>query len=467
MKRKFQEELKQFADKVRTVRTAGEFFELIPSSTIAVISFWLLSALAVSPLYVLVRSIFLRYHDSFYVNDNQRTLGAYWVQFIRIIGFSGLLLALLVLVKFMIEHRGQRWLAKTARKHPVPLFLFLMLVWSILSCAFSGDRVLSLHGTAYRNEGLLTYFAYAGIFCCGYFIHDKKMRVALTKTFVLAATTLSMLMLINSPALNLLLSMDHRAAFFQNINHFGYYLCLAASLAAALAIREARLSRAALFWLVTYAVLIAALIRNSSFGPYVAVVLGLILLLALSLLHVQKARLVVVALILVFASLSFGMNLKSNYLTRETTALTEDITNIIENNEKAPRAGSGRWILWTLAADYTLEKPVFGYGPENLQDRYRQDNLLHDRPHNEILQLSASLGIPAALFYCCALFFFFLPFLKYLKKLNPEIIGPYAAVFTYLASSMVGLSMYCSTSFFFAFLALACNLFRPSGAEPE
>lgn len=467
VKQEIKNELKQFTDRLRSTRTAGEFLELIPSSSLVKIAFWLLSALALSPLYILVRSIFLKYHESFYLNNNQSTLGSYWVQYIQIIGYSGLMLTLLQLVKYLVRHNKPGRFAKTLRNHPVPLFLLLMLVWSILSFFFSSNRSLSLHGTSYRNEGLLTYFAYAGIFCCGYMIRDKKLYFILMKIFVLTSTAFSLLMLINNPALNLLLSLEPYAAFFQNINHYGYYLCLAASLAAVLVVKEARLSKAAVFWLVPYAILIAVLIKNSSFGPYLAIVLGLVFLLALSLFYVKNARLCVIVLILIFISLSFGLNLKSNYITYETTVLTEDIADILKNNEKAPQAGSGRWILWTRAVKYTLEKPVFGYGPENLHDRYCLDNLLHDRPHNEILQFSASLGIPAALFYCCALFFFFLPLLKNLKKLSPEIIGTYAAIFSYLASSFVGQTMYCSTSFYFAFLALSCNLISSSGSEPE
>ncbi len=467
MKLTIQEEIELFKNKLRSIKTVRDFFETIPASSIVRIAFWLLSALAASPLYILLRSIFLDYHDSFYLNDNQRTLGTYWVQFIKIIGYSGLLLTFLFLLKYLAEHHQKRWLTKALKRHPVPVFLFLMLVWSVFSFMFSSNHTLSLYGSNYRCEGLLTYFAYTGIFCCGYMILDKKLRLSIMRIFVLTAAVLSILMLINHPELNLLLSMEPYAAIFQNINHYGYYLCLAASLAAALVIREAKMNKAALFWCLIYAILITTLIKNKSFGPYVAVVLGLIFLLTLSFIHVKKAKLCTVILVLVFIALSLGLNLKTKYLTRETTQLGKDIVNILENNDQAPQAGSNRWILWTLGIKYTLEKPVFGYGPDNLSSRYQLDNLNHDRPHNEILQLSASLGIPAALFYCCALFCYFFPLLKKLKKLSPEIMGLYAAVITYLASSMVGLSMYCTTSFFFAFLGLTCNLFRADGNEPE
>lgn len=465
MKQEIWEEIKQLKSKLRSIRTVREFLEFIPSSSLVKIAFWLLSALMASPLYILLRSIFLKYHDDFYMNSNQRTLGDYWVQFIKIIGYSGLLLTLLILVKFVVQCKQKKWFLKALQNHPVPSFLFLMLVWSVLSFSFSSDHILSLYGTPYRNEGLLTYFAYAGVFCCGYFIRDKNLRVHLTKIFVLAATALSILMLINIPALNLLLSLKPSAAIFQNINHYGYYLCLAAALAAALVIREARLSKAALFWILPYAILITALIQNNSFGPYVAVVMGLIFLLTISFIYVKEARVCGVVLVLVFIFLSFGFNLKNNYLTQETTQLTKDIVNIVENNEKAPQAGSNRWILWMRGIEYTLEKPIFGYGPDNLNERYELDNLNHDRPHNEILQLSASLGIPAALFYCCAIFFYFFPLIRNPRRLNPEITGFYTAVFTYFASSLVGLSMYCTTSFYFAFLGLTCNLLRPGRTE--
>jgi O-antigen ligase len=463
---KFQEEIKQFKNALQTIKSTRDFLGFIPSSSLHKIAFWLLTAFIASPFYVLLRSIFLKDHVDFFINTNLRDLGTYWLQFIQVVGFSGLFLTLLFLVKAITQHKQKGWLIKTVRKHPVPLFLFLLLVWSVFSYVFSSNHTLSLYGSSYRHEGIITYFAYAGIFCCGYLVTEPKFRVNLMKVFVFTATALSILILINNAALNQLFSLKYNSAIFQNINHCGYYLCLAAMLAAALVLREIRLSRAAIFWALSFAIIIAALIKNNSFGPYVAVVLGLGFLLIFTLKFVHNARRCAFLLVLVFIFLSVGFNLKSNYLNQEAVKLTEDIVNIVENNEKAPQAGSNRWILWVRGIEYTMEKPIFGYGPDNLSDRYQMDDLNHDRPHNEILQLSASLGIPAALFYGCALLFFFLPLLKNLKKLNAEILGPYAAIFAYLASSMVGLSMFYTAPFYFAFLGLTCNLFRPAGNEP-
>lgn len=466
MKRKILDEFKQFQSDIRSMKSIREFILYIPSSSFKNIAFCLLAALVASPMYVLLRSILLKYHDDFYVNTNQRTLGLYWVQLIRFIGFSGIFLMLFAIWKDMIMHHQGKWLEKLLKRHPVPLFLSLLLAWSAFSCAFSSNPANSLFGNQYRNEGIITYFAYAGIFCCGYILKEQRYRVNLMRIFVLSATVLSILMLINQPALNLLLSFNYRAAMFQNINHYGYFLSLATMLAAALSLREGRLNKAAFFWLLPFAILVAALITNNSFGPYVAVVMGLIFLLVFTLIYAKKAKICAGMLVLVFILLSLGMNFKSSYLTHETKILVYDIGNVIERNEAAPRAGSGRWYLWKLGIEYTLEKPIFGYGPDNLHDRYLMDDLNHDRPHNEFIQLSASLGIPALVFYCCALFFYFLPLLKNLKKLNPEIIGLYAAILSYLASSFVGQSMYCSASFFFAFLGLTCHLFPPAGTQP-
>jgi O-antigen ligase len=462
VKQEFRDELKIFTGKLRSVRSVGDFFELIPSSSLVQISFWLLAALVVSPLYILVRSAFLKYHDDFYLNSNQFTLGEYWSQYINIIGYSCLFLTFLIFINVMVKRKSKGWFMETLRRHPVPLFLFLMLVWSIFSYAFSSDRNLALHGSSYRHEGLLTYFAYAGIFCCGYIVLDKKIRVCLMKIFVLTATVLSMLMLINQPALNRLFSLEYGSAVFQNINHFGYYLCLAVMLAAALVLREPRFNKSVFFWTFTFIVLIYALIVNNSFGPYIAVVMGFIFLLVLTLLYARKSWLHAVMLIFILFALSFWFNMKTNYLTHEAATLSEDIVNIVQNNEKAPQAGSYRWILWVHAVNYILEKPVFGYGPENLFNRYLQDGINCRCPHNEILQLSATLGIPAALFYCCAIFFYFLPLLKNIKRINTDMIGSYSAIFAYLLSSMVGLSMFYTTPFYFAFLGLTSNLFHPS-----
>ena len=55
--------------------------------------------------------------------------------------------------------------------------------------------------------------------------------------------------------------------------------------------------------------------------------------------------------------------------------------------------GSGRGILLKNAILFANQKPIFGYGPDNLGQAYFDKGITNnDRPHNELIQFAASLG---------------------------------------------------------------------------
>lgn len=447
----------KFRQDIKSMNTIRELVEYIPEAAIEKVAYWLLMIMAVSPLYPLIRSVFLKYHDSFYITSNQRVLGEYWCSLIQKVGMLGLILFIAVFAKFIFRcTSGKDSIRKAIRRHPVPFFLFLLLLWSILSCAFSSNVTLSLHGSSYRHEGLYTYFAYAGVFCCGYMIRSKKYLYRFMNLFVFTAVVISTLPLLNIESLNRTFSLHPQASIFQNINHHGYFLCLAIMAAVAIILKERRISHTIICCFLAYSVLIIALLTNKSFGPYIAVFAGLIFILVFVLLYHKKSVAVTIFLFAIFIAISFAFNTKNGYLKNETNQLGKDITNIVENNDNANSAGSGRWIIWKKSIQYILEKPLFGYGPENLYDRFLQDGMNHDRPHNAILQLSANLGIPSAIFYVAAMMYYFLPLIKNRKEINAEIIGLFSIITTYFVSSMVGLSMFYTTPFYFIFLGLTC-----------
>ena len=131
------------------------------------------------------------------------------------------------------------------------------------------------------------------------------------------------------------------------------------------------------------------------------------------------------------------------------------INSIINSDENAEFAGSGRWRLWVNGIKFVFEKPLFGYGPENLGYRYLMEDIKLDRPHNEIIQFAASLGVPAALFYIAALLIHFRNLFRYRKQASVLCIGLYSVVFTYFVSSMFGNTMFYTSPFYFMILGLS------------
>lgn len=103
---------------------------------------------------------------------------------------------------------------------------------------------------------------------------------------------------------------------------------------------------------------------------------------------------------------------------------------------------------------FVVEKPMFGYGPENLGARYLAEGIAHDRPHNEFIQIAASLGIPALLFYILALLKNFSTLFINRKSLTITTITLNAIIVAYLVSSFFGNTMFYTSPFYFMLLGI-------------
>ncbi|WP_341479724.1 O-antigen ligase family protein [Clostridium beijerinckii] len=199
----------------------------------------------------------------------------------------------------------------------------------------------------------------------------------------------------------------------------------------------------------------AALIKNGSFGPYVAVIVGLIFSIIFSILLDRKVLKRVAIVTSAFVAITLGMNISNSHTYKDFWTLGGDIFKIAEKSPDANKAGTGRWILWVNGVRFISERPLFGYGADNLGDQYAKVNVNTDRAHNEIIQFAASLGISAALLYIAALATYFMFFIKKRKQFLRLDICILCIVIAYLASSMFGNTMYYTSPFFFMILGIS------------
>ena len=61
--------------------------------------------------------------------------------------------------------------------------------------------------------------------------------------------------------------------------------------------------------------------------------------------------------------------------------------------------GTYRGLLWSNGLKYIGKKPIIGYGIEYIQELYRRDRINQTRPHNMIIQMGVSSGIPGIILY--------------------------------------------------------------------
>lgn len=345
----------------------------------------------------------------------------------------------------------------------IPIFLFMMLIWSVFSCIFSTNPDISLLGSAYRQEGLLMYFAYCGYFGCGYITGKGNKLHILFNLFTTVAIILAIFMIINSPKLNTIFHTSQINSVFYNQNHAGYYFCVASILSSVellkLDLKVKKDGLKMILRLIIIGILLYGNILTNSTGSFLAIIFGgCALVFATALYNRNLLKHTIFVLITFFIVTIISIFTGKNPLL-DALQVFIDFGTIIKDtrSEEALSAGTDRWLLWLHTIDFIKEKPFFGFGPDNLAEAYSAVGLISDsRPHNEFLQHTAALGIPAGLLYLIAIITFTVTYFK--KKIeNPLIIGLVCTVGAYICSSLFGNTMFYTSPFFFMIYGMATS----------
>ncbi|MEA4973467.1 MAG: O-antigen ligase family protein [Candidatus Metalachnospira sp.] len=446
-------------------RTLKEIFLLIKEEWLEKAAAFLLCLICIFPLLGHFLIINLDYTRLNFANNT--------------VGRIGVLFGIFLMVWNHFKRNDVKYKYKLTINNGLPVFLFAMLIWSVFSCIFSTNPVVSFYGDSYRLDGLSTYIAYAGIFILALHITSNELYKLISEVFVASAAILSLICLINCQQLNFAFSIFFpNKGIFANINHFGYYLCMALPVGVGLFVTDKKTyskvknTFRAILRVSELALLSHSLIEAKSMGPLIAVIAALFALIILTVFVNKKLLKRVLCAVVIVVSVSFATcigtwNIFGDFKKTATDAsiLREAITNKESNEDtnnsesndseqQLLKIGSNRGILWVNAVKFIKEKPLFGYGPDNLGEAYAKAGADNDRPHNEILQFAASLGIPAAVFYISGLVCLLLMLIKKFKRISMEVLCSYCVIGSYLVSSMFGNTMFYTSPFYFMLLGL-------------
>lgn len=387
----------------------------------------------------------------------------FMTSYILLFGYLG---CIITLISFLKSRFSSDLKNKTYFKlNIIPTLLFIMLIWSVLSCIFSTNPDISLHGSSYRQEGLLMYIAYCGFFGCGYIAAKGNKLPVLFNLFTGVALILSILMIINSPKINGNFHMEQIHSVFYQKNHAGYYFCIATILSSIellnLNLKIKKDALKIIIRLIIIGFLLYGNILTNSTGSFLAIIFGGCALTFASALFnksLLKHTILILVTFLIVTILSVFTG-KSPLL--DALQVFIDFGTIIKDtrSEEALAAGTTRWRLWLHAIDFIKEKPLFGFGPDNLEEPYLAVGLTDTRPHNEFLQHAAALGIPAGLLYLISVIIFTATYFK--KKIsNPLIIGLVCTVGAYIFSSLFGNTMFYTAPFFFMIYGMSTSILK-------
>ena len=383
------------------------------------------------------------------------------------------------------------------------VFLIIYLLWTLISSIFAKNKELAFFGTSYRKDGYFTYLIYAGFFMCAFMMDSKKLQKYLLNIFILVACfTILFIELANNRILYNIFDFNNiETSVFHNSNHYGYYLLMILVTVTLLFITQKNKIIKTIYLLIYFFIMYYFIINNT-FGSYLAfgitiiayfiysiytkknfkssIICLAIFVIMSSIVQINEQTVVIRNFNILFGDLEKIININDNSKIESDNAENINDKNLNEvdaKNKKTiewEKAGSGRAELWRYGIQLFLERPILGYGPENLEKEYARFDIEQDRPHNLIIQLVTTSGIIGLFTYCIGIGMIIVTAIKRIKQTNSEYLNNefeyekkdilqkqskkgiqelvLCVVIAYLISAMFGNSMYYTSPYFFIFL---------------
>ncbi len=364
---------------------------------------------------------------------------------------------------------------KLSNKSLIPLYLFIaFLIYLLFSCLFASNVKFAFYGSEYRHEGYYTYLAYAGICFLAILIKPENKKIVYN-ALIVVALFLAVLNLLEFKGKDMIFIYNSsKSAIFTNQNHFAYFLVI--PIISSIMLLESEKWYLKPIYLISYSILLIALIDSWTTGSYLAVLVTILAILFYQIIARKKWVCGLVALG-IFIICTFGYkNVYTNkpiiedvkIITNQATSIvgkdkeniinfvkTDDIKDYKELNEDEKAIanyGSKRLLIWINSLKLIRQKPILGYGLENVSEDVLGGGA--GRPHNLILQMCLFAGIPGALLYLTAVAIVMIKGLINFKYMDTIIAVSYFGCFAYLISAMFGNTMYYTSPFFLIFFGM-------------
>ena len=383
----------------------------------------------------------------------------YEYKFMEITGIIGIYFLVFEIYKIFKNNKDKKKIIKELL--PI-IILIAYLIWTLISCIFASNRQNAFYGTSNRKDGYITYLIYGGFFASAFLISSDKIKKYLLNLFITIAVLNIVIINMTINNIQLLNFFNYKGmqnGIFDNSNHYGYYLVLATMVSGILFITEKNKILKTLY-AIAYLALVYNLILNNTFGCYIAVS-ATIIIFVIYCIYNKKYRVFSIISILIFIIMSCTIQKDGkNIVLSNFNGLLNDANSFLDSktqNTDWEKAGSGRAKLWKYGIIMFLERPILGYGAENLEAEYAKYNIKQDRPHNLIIQLATTSGFPGLMLYLSGIALILIRGSKRLRENNSIYLAAYFAVIAYLISTMFGNSMYYTSPYFFILLGFIFN----------
>lgn len=349
-------------------------------------------------------------------------------------------------------------------------FLLFYFLLQLVSLFFTDNLLLAILGRPDRSEGLITFFMYFVLFLMGRFLNkidDKFFMVIMFTAIIVSAYGIFQHFGIDPFPRNYRTINYGKSSFstMGNPNFLGSYLVLMIPIAVYSYIIKKRNSGA-----LCYSILLFCLLCTNTRGAWLGTIFSAICFFAIHLICDRNfsgfiKRYSVIVFISVIIVLLYNF-LEDETLINRFMTIFFDAKEFLISGDKSDYTGSHRGFIWKRVLALIENRPITGYGIENLGEtfiKYFNDDMIEfwgetryvDKAHNDFLNIAVTTGIPSMIVYLLFIISVIKTGLSNLK--NPLILLLLPSISGYLIAIFFNISVTSVAYIYWVFLGMIAS----------
>lgn len=336
------------------------------------------------------------------------------------------------------------------KKNKTIWILTALFLFYFLATIFSVDVSFSLWGTPYRSGGFVNFAFYILFAILAFLLLKKQQWEKLLDLSIITGILVSALAIVQYFGMfsSILVAYDGRPpSTMGNPIILGIYLVIMFFIALPRAIADKNRGKK-LFYFASCLLFLLVILLSGSRASYLGLLAAGLFFVLFYPKKIPAAKITIIVGLALVAALVFYVNTQTKF-----PAFLEN-SRIFKQLQQRLSIDlfliDPRFSAWQITSSVIKEKPILGWGPENFAigfDKYYDPSLPFiskdwggwwDRPHNFVLDIAATAGIPALIVYLFLLGFIVWQMQK-IKKSSPEssiaALGVQAAIIGYFVSN--------------------------------
>ena len=382
----------------------------------------------------------------------------------KVISYQALAIGEIVLLGINIIVSIILFIMKKYKKNIIDIFLVLLIIFGIISVIYAFNVHNAIFGEYYRYEGIFAIAYYITLLFLSSFIKEHKKQIIyvflFTGFFHAIFGFLQEFQLFHVPTIIHEEKYIFSTGFTTELNPYGSYMLLSLAYAIGLYMDEINPKLEYLFLSLVSLFFMGVLLSET-----LSCVVGLIVILGYLFIYSLKKDLFdkfVLLLIVVCATFIFMQKFNMTSIGDEILETKDETQEMAKGNVKG-EFGSSRILIWRTAWLYVPKNIIHGIGIDNF--RYVRDGqpiirwydgiIIHDKAHNEYLQILICEGIFCLIAYLLLTGIITLESIKYsFKKEEVYILLP---IIGYLSQAFFTFSVIEVAPIFFITLGLSID----------